>query len=161
MTLPAQSSFCPRATISPCKRGRYLIPMMMTNAGVWAQCVSVSLHHALSYSHFPNSNTVTFDSRPQDLVYAPDESTLAVTCHDGYVMLHALPALFIHISTDVLQNRSVVFSGPLRGHDRCTFSIQKVPCSTEGIRPRRWIYSLGHGAFEAPVIHVFRTNGER
>lgn len=61
-------------------------------------------------------NTDKLDSRPQDLVYAPDGSALAITCHDGYVVLCAL---VIHTLNDALQYRSAVFSRPLRGHDRC------------------------------------------
>ncbi|KAG8220956.1 WD40-repeat-containing domain protein [Butyriboletus roseoflavus] len=40
--------------------------------------------HARSYS-----DTVTFDSRPQDLLYAPDGLTLAITCRNGTVRLYS------------------------------------------------------------------------
>lgn len=136
--------------------------MIMTSARVWTRCVPVSLSYlrsrSFSFSRFPYSNTVTFDSRPQDLLYAPDGSTLAVTCRNGYVVLHVLP---IHTSIDVLQHCSTVFSGPLRGYDRCACSIQEALCSAKRIRPRGWFHPLGRRAFETLIILVFRTNEER
>lgn len=48
----------------------------------------------LMITHVLMIYSVPFDSKPQDLVYAPDGSALAITCYDGYVVSHVSAIIY-------------------------------------------------------------------